>query len=141
MSLKPSYSCISAIRAYFSSLPVPIPGDELIFVGDRIFTDVVMANRMRRRKPAASTSSERAHHPPGPLAIWTTGVWQKEGTVMRWMEKTLLETVQRWTSLPDADSGTASEGLLKRFVKRDFGVEAPVKRSLTSRLWGRLQGR
>ena len=46
-SFKPAYSCIYAIRSYFSSLHSPIPDRELIIVGDRIFTDVVLANWMR----------------------------------------------------------------------------------------------
>ena len=46
---KPSYSCIAAVRAYFSSLKAPVRDTELIVVGDRIFTDVVLANRMARR--------------------------------------------------------------------------------------------
>ncbi|KIJ15571.1 hypothetical protein PAXINDRAFT_29563, partial [Paxillus involutus ATCC 200175] len=45
-SPKPAYSCINAIRAYFSTLRVPIKDEELVVVGDRVFTDVVMANRM-----------------------------------------------------------------------------------------------
>ncbi|KAH9915908.1 mitochondrial PGP phosphatase-domain-containing protein [Fomitopsis serialis] len=49
-SFKPSYSCISSIRAYFASLPRPVRDEELIVVGDRIFTDTVMANRMARHE-------------------------------------------------------------------------------------------
>ena len=46
-SPKPArYSCIKSIRTYFSTLRVPIE-EVLEIVGDRIFTDVVMANRMR----------------------------------------------------------------------------------------------
>ena len=55
-ALKPSYSCIKDIRAYFAGLPKPVRDDELVVVGDRVFTDVVMARRMK-----------------GPLAVWTTG--------------------------------------------------------------------
>ena len=60
--------------------------DELVIIGDRIFTDVVMANRMGTR------DGER-----GPLAIWTSGVWTKESMGMRWIEKNLVEVVTKYT--------------------------------------------
>ncbi|KIP08684.1 hypothetical protein PHLGIDRAFT_29464 [Phlebiopsis gigantea 11061_1 CR5-6] len=87
---KPSYSCISSIRKYFTSLPTPIRDDELIIVGDRIFTDIVMANRM-------------AH---GPLSIWTSGVWQREATAMRWLEKGLMQGIQRYRSKEETSQGS-----------------------------------
>ncbi|EIN06779.1 HAD phosphatase [Punctularia strigosozonata HHB-11173 SS5] len=124
-SLKPSYRCISGIRTYFLSLPRPIADHELIVVGDRIFTDVVMANRMKPRRaqttPETSSPSpaekqdaasslpfphlsnpEKANAPlvplpSGPLAIYTSGVWQRESMAMRWVEKTLIESVRRFT--------------------------------------------
>jgi phosphatidylglycerophosphatase GEP4 len=80
----------------------------LIVVGDRVFTDVVMANRMRggvgfnmtrnftQRKTEPGQGSE-PHEPNGPLAIWTTDVWKKEATGVRWLERKLVEVVQRWT--------------------------------------------
>ncbi|KAG9316266.1 hypothetical protein JVU11DRAFT_2294 [Chiua virens] len=46
---KPVYACIGSIRGYFSTLKVPVKDEELVVVGDRIFTDVVMANRMHCR--------------------------------------------------------------------------------------------
>jgi phosphatidylglycerophosphatase GEP4 len=88
--MKPSYKCIASIRKYFNSLHTPVRDDELVIVGDRIFTDVVMANRMKR-KPLTDGKTR-----DGPLAIWTTGVWEREGTVIRWLEKTLVKTVERW---------------------------------------------
>jgi len=84
---KPGYSCIQGIRNYFTSLLSPVTDDELIVIGDRIFTDVVMANRMRRQ------DSEK-----GPLAIWTSSVWTKEAMGMRWMEKKLVEAVTKYTN-------------------------------------------
>ena len=88
-SPKPAYSCIKSIRTYFSTLQVPIKKEELVIVGDRIFTDVVMANRMR--------DSGRADERCGPLAVWTTGVWQREGMMVRWLEKRVVDMVTRWT--------------------------------------------
>ena len=114
-ALKPSYSCISSIRAYFASLPRPVRDDELIVVGDRVFTDTVLANRMARyqrvtqRSPAshissAASSAEKlskeldtsapspvaqplasARMRVGPLAILTTAVWERDSRVLRRM--------------------------------------------------------
>ena len=86
-TLKPGYSCIQDIRNYFASLPIPVKDDELVVIGDRIFTDVVMANRMKSGDDGA-----------GPLAIWTSGVWKKESMGKRWMEKKVVEAVMRSTN-------------------------------------------
>jgi phosphatidylglycerophosphatase GEP4 len=96
-TLKPGYSCIASIRAYFSSLRVPIPDDELVIVGDRIFTDVVMANRLRSGFASSSSDAPAPARIGGSLAIWTDGVWQKESMMMRWAEKRLIDIVRRWT--------------------------------------------
>ena len=61
--------------------------DELVVIGDRIFTDVVMANRMKS-----------GDNGKGPLAIWTSGVWTKEAMGMRWIEKKLVEAVTKHTN-------------------------------------------
>lgn len=95
-TLKPGYSCIASIRAYFSSLRVPISDDELVIVGDRIFTDVVMTNRMRSGFASYSSDTPARSRIGGPLAIWTEGVWQKESMMMRWAEKRLLDVVRKW---------------------------------------------
>ncbi|TFK21985.1 hypothetical protein FA15DRAFT_681888 [Coprinopsis marcescibilis] len=106
-SFKPAYSCISAIRSYFSSLPNPVKDNELIIVGDRIFTDIVMANRIRNAhlnrsnalaSPSESTNAANTQSPDGPLAIWTTGVWKKEAMVMRYLEQSLVKAVTRWST-------------------------------------------
>jgi Mitochondrial PGP phosphatase len=91
----------------------PPRDSELIIVGDRIFTDIVLANRMRSNPS-----------PPGPLAIWTTRVWKKEGTFMRWIEGRLVRAVEAWSE-PIGSSGLGSRTgdggdqdiNLKRFVK------------------------
>ena len=83
---KPGYSCIQGVRDYFASLPTPVKDGELVVIGDRIFTDVVMANRMKYR------DGER-----GPLAVWTSGVWKKEAMGMRCIEKKLVEVVTKYT--------------------------------------------
>ncbi|KAH8827886.1 HAD phosphatase [Flagelloscypha sp. PMI_526] len=99
-SLKPSYKTIQSIRTYFSSLPAPIREEELVVVGDRLFTDVVLAHRLRRKDSEI-----------GPLSIWTTGLWEREALFMRWCEKLLLSGVQRWskpTASYDQLSGLSS---------------------------------
>ncbi|KAI0764334.1 mitochondrial PGP phosphatase-domain-containing protein [Trametes elegans] len=75
-SLKPSYSCIKSIRAYFASLPRPVRDEELVVVGDRLLTDIVMANRMSHRAPPSV----------GPLAVWTEGLWKRENLALRALE-------------------------------------------------------
>jgi phosphatidylglycerophosphatase GEP4 len=112
-SPKPSYSCIATIRKYFASLRSPLRDDELIIVGDRILTDVVLANRMHDPlRTSAAGSHEKNESQPlrrGPLAIWTTGVWEREGMVIRWWERRLLWAVDRWVlQTADRDSGWKS---------------------------------
>ncbi|KAK7691309.1 hypothetical protein QCA50_004703 [Cerrena zonata] len=131
-NLKPSFACISTIRNYFSSLPTPIKDDELIVVGDRIFTDIVLANRMSRKIPSQTKTSEKdsensapteaiphspSVHAPrrtGPLSIWTTGVWERESMAFRFLEKKLLDGVKKW--VVDSNS-VAVRGDVNHFVK------------------------
>jgi phosphatidylglycerophosphatase GEP4 len=130
---KPGYSCIRGVRNYFGSLPNPVKDEELVVIGDRIFTDVVMANRMK--------SGDNGGR--GPLAIWTSGVWKKEAMGTRWIEKKLVEAVTKHTNgenqyttqflkpralekswdeglAPQAYSSNAGrfEGIWKHFVRR-----------------------
>jgi phosphatidylglycerophosphatase GEP4 len=75
-----------------------------------VFTDVVLANRMRggrrfknttwtfgHQETESSCQRKEPHRPDGPLAIWTTGVWEKEAMSMRILERKLVEVVQCWT--------------------------------------------
>ncbi|KIK61240.1 hypothetical protein GYMLUDRAFT_166904 [Collybiopsis luxurians FD-317 M1] len=82
-SMKPGYSCIKQIRSYFRSLSDPVNDDQLIVVGDRLFTDIVMANRF----PLP---------PHRTLGVWTTSVWVREATLMRFCERKLLDGVKKW---------------------------------------------
>ena len=79
-----------------------------MIVGDRIFTDVVMANRMG-----------------GPLAVWTTGVWQRENMMVRWLEKRVVDMVTRWTN----DGGSAFQDTFAKPV-----VPQPNKETVLSRV-------
>lgn len=142
-SLKPSYKCISSIRAYFASLPTPVQDDELIVVGDRVFTDVVLANRMSRKRPAswdgekASSQRETSRMRSGPLSIWTEGVWQRESMAFRWVEKQTMLGIQKWIA---QDNGVAVPSDLSRFVKPLPVAPEPVEKpSLVERLWRTLR--
>lgn len=135
-SFKPAYSCITAIRSYFASLPSPICDHELIIVGDRIFTDVVLANRMHlqnrsqkgifgsslsqnfKKEGSAFTSENKSlgnttdvPHVFGPLSVWTTGVWERESMIMRWLEHGLVKLVQRCSTPPTGESVDTSQFL------------------------------
>ncbi|THH04752.1 hypothetical protein EW145_g5293 [Phellinidium pouzarii] len=108
-SMKPAYSCIQDIRAYFASLKCPISDNELFVVGDRIFTDVVLANRMRtswhRMQESLNPGEARhtaARDADGPLSIFVDRVWKKEAGAMRFLEKGLTRTVERWTGMQSA---------------------------------------
>jgi phosphatidylglycerophosphatase GEP4 len=139
-SFKPACSCIIAICSYFASLPSPIRDSELIIVGDRIFTDVVLANRMRLqnrpqkgilgstlsrnfKKDGAFTAENESPcdatgvlHPFGPLSVWTTGVWERESMTMRWLENGLVKLVQRCSTPPTGEFVDTSQ-FLKVFSK------------------------
>lgn len=54
---------------------------KIVVVGDRLFTDVLMANRFGPSKA---------------LAVWTTGLWVKEALVLRRLEKTFLNVVLKY---------------------------------------------
>ena len=153
---KPSYACISDVRAYFSSLRSPIRDQELVIVGDRIFTDIIMANRMRYWKPTGNifsmaaacgyekdgaieteqeAISEMARYskkgPRGPLSIWTTGVWEREAMLMRWAEKLVVRTVQWRLQHAKQEFGNTSK-FLKPIPER------PKKPSIIDRFLDRV---
>ncbi|KAF8901064.1 mitochondrial PGP phosphatase-domain-containing protein [Gymnopilus junonius] len=157
-SFKPAYSCITAIRTYFSSLRSPIYDHELVIVGDRVFTDVVLANRMRMQSklplPQSATrpsdgmvqgsiSTEKVTNDPalrtesagGPLSIWTTSVWKKEGMPMRWLESALVRAVQR-LSTPLPGEPVDCSRFIKRMeeAKPEASQKSGVLRYLLSRL-------
>ncbi|KAH9949264.1 HAD phosphatase [Amylocystis lapponica] len=146
-SLKPSYSCIKSIRAYFASLPKPVRDEELIIVGDRIFTDVVMANRMARRqlvsRDALGINEKTAAISPtrqtvGPLAVWTEGVWQRESMFVRWMETSAMHGVQRWIV---GGPSSLTQVYAKRFVRELPVLEAVAPEGLLRKLWDRVRRR
>jgi phosphatidylglycerophosphatase GEP4 len=76
-ALKPAHACAAGVRTYFAARPTPVHARELLVVGDRVFTDVVLARRL------------------GALGVWTTGVWARESTLMRAGEAALVRLVRR----------------------------------------------
>ncbi|KAJ6593378.1 mitochondrial PGP phosphatase-domain-containing protein [Mycena capillaripes] len=145
---KPGYSCINAIQRYFSSLRTPVRPEQLIIVGDRVFTDVVLANRLRNLERGSGllrmcfrcgferggtvqgekevASSHRSIE-SGPLSIWTTGVWKREATFMRWCEKKLVDVIQR--RIPRDEIGLQRPSL---FIK---ALPPPPVRTRSWKFW------
>ena len=76
-SFKPSPRCIRSISDHFSSQDPLIKATDLVVIGDRLLTDVLMANTM------------------GSLSIWTTHVWEKDSVLARAFENKLLEFIDR----------------------------------------------
>lgn len=113
-SLKPSYKCIRDIQAYFASLTPPVQLDEVAVVGDRVFTDVIMANRMRGRSVSVRTGEEAGSFAVLPLAIHTTGLWKRESRTVRWAENVMVRMVERWAV--DEESAKAKRDLAARFT-------------------------
>ena len=116
----------------------PVADHELVIVGDRIFTDIVMANRMYSRSkrtvvadpPSAATeksTEETVQSARGPLAIWTTGVWQRESMLMRWLERQLVNSVEKWSIAPPGEPVD-----VRAFVRELPKVEPPKKLSRIS---------
>lgn len=132
-ALKPSYACAAAALA---ALPDVAP-HELVVVGDRIFTDVVLAHRLAHPRTVFARIASRlrfAPMPPGdvgpsagtgeqlprtramaaPLAVWTTGVWTRESMGMRCVEAWLVRLAERWVE----GARERREALEERFVRR-----------------------
>ena len=128
--------------------------NELIVVGDRIFTDVVMANRMARKQAVPSngtpqdipaseksqqTTASSKQERVGPLSIWTTGVWEREAMPMRFLEKSFTEAIRRHVV---AENGVrVLGGDVTKFVKPEPAKEAPPtpRPGLASRIWQRIR--
>ncbi|KAJ3850609.1 mitochondrial PGP phosphatase-domain-containing protein [Lentinula lateritia] len=130
-SMKPAYSCVKQIRSYFRSLRNPIKDDELIIVGDRLFTDIVMANRIREQswtepgplaaKPLQNLLVSTPLPPRTTLGIWTTGLWVDEATGMRFCEKKLLEGVKKWVIAPAKTRAQGKASTLSGLEARSTG--------------------
>ncbi|KAI0034856.1 mitochondrial PGP phosphatase-domain-containing protein [Vararia minispora EC-137] len=128
---KPAYAAASAARAYFASLPSPLEPRELVVVGDRVLTDIVLARRLAQPDtfPARIAvrfaslrdllSGRKQRSGDGPLAVLTTGVWTRESMLFRRAESALVRAFEHFS--PEAKA--EREGFEERFVKRSV-VEA-----------------
>ena len=129
--MKPAYSTAHGIRTYFASLNIPVLPGELLVVGDRIFTDVVLAHRLGHRPTIARRISARLRSfartgvqggedtlESRPLAVWTTGVWKRESMVMRRAERAFVDVVERF--VPNTQKRRLS--LEGKFVKPPAAV-------------------
>jgi phosphatidylglycerophosphatase GEP4 len=127
-----------------------------VIVGDRIFTDIVLANRMSRtwavqssstavddEKLAFASEAEETRLRKaraariGPLSVWTTGVWKKESMTMRYLEKSLVQNIQRFI-VPDNGLGHTD---VSRFMKPPPSPPPPLqiqKKGLLSRIQSML---
>lgn len=56
----------------------PIKPFELVVIGDRVFTDVILGNKL------------------GALSIWTTGLWERELMPMRYLEYGAVGLMNSW---------------------------------------------
>jgi len=149
-SLKPSYSCTAAA---LSALPGVAP-HELIVVGDRIFTDVVLAHRLAHPRtlrariaarlrlapaqPGSSLGGAGGESTRAPLAVWTTGVWMRESMAMRWAEMWLVHLVERWVQGARERRDALEELFVKRVLDSGDSAEKPAGRAWLSWVKGAL---
>ncbi|KAF8515348.1 mitochondrial PGP phosphatase-domain-containing protein [Hysterangium stoloniferum] len=88
-SMKPSNHTVAAIRSHFASKSPPLTGgDKLIVIGDRVFTDIVLAKRL------------------GAFSILVTRDWTHtfRARVIGVTERALVRLAQKWTKKGDASS-------------------------------------
>ncbi|KAH0829104.1 hypothetical protein J3R83DRAFT_2570 [Lanmaoa asiatica] len=102
-SPKPAYSCIKSIRTYFSTLRDPIKDEELVIVGDRIFTDVVMAKRMRRHPKHRSGEEGKS---------WNVRDRWRYGRAESGKGRRVVDMVARWTE--DAERQSAFQNAFSK---------------------------
>jgi phosphatidylglycerophosphatase GEP4 len=159
-SFKPSYSCTAAA---LSALPGIAP-HELIVVGDRIFTDVVLAHRLAHPRTLTARIAARLQLAPAqpgsivggagamsgasvgeggestgaPLAVWTTGVWMRESMAMRWAEKWLVHLVERWVQGARERRDVLEERFVKRVLDNGDNAEKSAGRAWFSWVKGAL---
>ena len=88
---------ISSTSTHISQAIKP---SELIVVGDRVFTDVLMANSL------------------GSLSVWTTGLWERELMPMRYIEYGIVGVLDSWARRKSSKAAKLSEAV-------DGGVVSP----------------
>ncbi|KAN0130151.1 HAD-superfamily phosphatase [Lactarius tabidus] len=132
---KPSYACATAA---LSALPDLAP-HEIIVVGDRVFTDVVLAHRLTHprtlidrlarvaRRFGSAPPQDAGVRVPAPLAVWTTGVWQRESMIMRWAESRLVHFVEGWIEGARQRRDSLEDRFVRTPLEHDKETEKPVR--------------
>jgi phosphatidylglycerophosphatase GEP4 len=69
----------------------------------------------------------------GPLAIWTTGVWERESMVMRWLERKLVDAVENW-STPPVEGTVDTSVFTEHYVEPEPPIKLTVMESVLARL-------
>ena len=159
-ALKPSYACTTAA---LSALPGLAP-HELIVVGDRIFTDVVLAHRLTHPRTLMARIAARLGLAPAqprsspgdagvgsgagvgrsgestrvPLAVWTTGVWTRESMAMRRAEAWLVHFLERWVQGTREQRDILEERFVRRTLDSGNSAEKPEARAWFSWVKGAL---
>ncbi|KAF8342941.1 mitochondrial PGP phosphatase-domain-containing protein [Cantharellus anzutake] len=116
--------CLELLRNPISHSQQPIHPSELIYVGDRLFTDVVMGNKL------------------GGLTVWTTGLWAREAMALRYLEYGMLRIIVKWQAFRNKQvDNVADERVVQspqqRFVKPDPRQANPGP-STVARVWSCL---
>lgn len=111
-SLKPSYQCIKDIDAYYASLSTPVRRNQMVIVGDRIFTDIILANRMRSHSSVGRRNFRVT--PDGPIGIFTDEVWRRESMLARHFEKAVVRFIDSYLS--DDNSLEATNAMRRTFT-------------------------
>lgn len=72
--------------------------------------------------------------PAGPLSVWTTGIWERESMVIRWIEKSLVYIVNRWSAPRHGESLDTAV-----FLKEVSQAGAEKRSGLIKRLWSKFR--
>ena len=70
----------------------------------------------------------------GPLAVWTTGIWEKEAMGMRWLEKKILESVKKGSTLQEGETKSSFiQGTKSSEVRRPDSLRSVISRMMAAR--------
>jgi len=88
-----------------------------------------------RRYTVEVKSRERRFVPGrGPLAIWTTGIWEKEAMGMRWLEKKILESVKKGSTLQEGETKSSFiRGTKSSEARRPSSLRSAMLRMMAAR--------
>lgn len=108
-SKKPGWACVQDVRAYFAAHPcfpqaaspssADVPRGKLLVVGDRLFTDVVLARRLASARFSLSRASTPAKTQT--LAVLVEPWDSADARLLRLAERFALRLARRITGLQD----------------------------------------